>query len=93
MDVEIFMTRQCQQINVIKTISLAGTGVDADPYRERIDYWLPDGTWLACSDPCYRVITPQAMATIEKEMTNGVTTLSFDGFVRYLNPHDRQPWG
>lgn len=45
------MTRHCELIQVIRTVSLIGGGVAPDdPVREVTDYWAPDGTHLAHVD-------------------------------------------
>lgn len=44
-------TRSAEVIRVIRTVSLIGSGVEDDPFRERTDYWSLDGELLAIVDP------------------------------------------
>lgn len=40
-------TRDAEVIQVIRTVSLIGTGTPSDPMDERVDYWSLDGSYLA----------------------------------------------
>jgi hypothetical protein len=43
------MTESAEIIQVIKTVSLIGMGVEDNPFEQVTEYWLPDGTRLGHS--------------------------------------------
>lgn len=42
---------KAELISVIKVTYTAGAGTENDPYREVVEYCLPDGTKIGCVDP------------------------------------------
>ena len=46
-------TLSAEVIQVIKTVSRVGRGIDGDPVRHVIQYWSFDGQELAENDPVY----------------------------------------
>jgi len=50
-DLRLVTTRSAELVQVIRTVSVRGRGIEGDSIREVTQYWAFDGELLAESDP------------------------------------------